>query len=317
MNVQNINVDNARLVEGRVYPFHVLKTVSLGPTDDWYVLKDPQGYKILLSKSLYAHYGIAPGMDISCRVDKINCNGKIFLEPEHPIYKEKEVYTFNVVCAGHRKDILGSDGHFFMVRDAHHLEWKVKTFSKKLWDSPPEKINCYVNKIKKGRLYLKVAGEIPDSQGLQTGQAYLFTITGEKTDEEENTVYFILEDKNGYRHILKKKHYLHYGFKKGDQVMCAVDTIAAEGFLMLEPLHPCYETGKTYEFPVDRLEQMIFSDGFVQKVLVLKDCFGKEVRIFLDHRVSSLLGKKRLVVALVKRIRKGMPELEISASKTI
>ncbi|MDR4988843.1 MAG: hypothetical protein RG741_08420 [Bacteroidales bacterium] len=317
MDIQNINIDNARLVEGKVYPFRVVKTVSMGPEDDWYVLQDPLGYKILLSKSLYTHYGIEPGMEINCRVDKINCNGKIFLEPEHPIYKEKEVYTFTVVCTGHRKDILDCDEHYFMVRDAHHLEWKVKTFSKKLWDNPPEEISCYVSKIKKGRLYLKVAGEIPDRHGLQTGQSYLFTIAGEKTDKEKNTAYFILEDGNGYNHILKKKHYLHYGFKKGDQIMCTVDAIATEGFLMLEPLHPCYEAGKRYEFPVDRLERMIFNDGFTQKVLVLKDCFGKDVRVFTDDRLASLLGQNRLVIASVKRIRKGMPELEISDQQLI
>ncbi len=95
MAVKKINIPNARLTEGQWYTFRILKVVSLGEDEGWFVMQDPNGYKILLPKGFYEDYGFAPGQSVSCRVDKINCNGRMFLEPGHPHYKEGEVYDLS------------------------------------------------------------------------------------------------------------------------------------------------------------------------------------------------------------------------------
>ncbi len=317
MQIQSVRIDNAKLTEGSVYPFRVLKTVSLGPNDDWFVLEDPQGYKILLPEFFYKDYGLTPGDIINCRVDKVNCNGKVYLEPEHPHYREGEAYPFKVFCKGQRKDILGADEFYFMVTDVFNKQWKVRIHSKLLWDDPPGSISCRLKRIKKGILYLQYEQDDDKSDYLEIGKVYDFIIIDEKSDPESGKTFFILKDENGRKHMLNKKYYREYGFSKGSHIQCFVEKQAAEGYFIMEPAHPCYETGKKYEFPVDRLEEMLFTDGYKQKVLVLRDCFGSEVKVHLDDRLMKLLGEKRFIQARLRKIRKSKLELELTEDQII
>lgn len=312
-----MHIPNARLTEGAVYQFRILKMVTMGPKDDYYILEDPNGYKILLSKSYYEGYGFEPGQTISCRVDKVNCNGKVFLEPAHPFYREGEVYPFEFVCKDKITNILDQEEQFFIVRDRLGKEWKVRIFDQEVWNDPPEKIKCLVTRIKKGELYLRTSKQKQPALGLRTGKNYLFQITDERYDPTRKASYYVLRDPNGNDHMLKKKHYVRYALKIGDTITCRVLQVAADGFLVLEPQHPCYASGKSYQFPVDRLEEMVFTDGYRQKVLVLQDCFGEEIKLHLDDRTAQLLASKRYIQAKVKGVVKGKPELEISDEQPI
>jgi hypothetical protein len=318
MKIQSVRINNARLREGNVYQFRILKIISLGPGDDWFVLEDPQGYKILLPKYFYEGYGLTPGNEINCRVDKVNCNGKVFLEPEHPHYREGKVYSFPVHCKDQRKNILDAEEQYFMVTDALNKHWKVHIHSKSLWDNPPKSIKCRIKRIKKGKLYLQYAcddGKL--SSELKTGKMYPFSIVDEKKDPESGKSFFIIQDEKGGKHLLNKKYYARYGLHQGIHIHCLIVKQANEGYYILEPAHPCYETGEKYEFPVDSIEEMLFSDGFKQKVLVLRDCFGAEVRVNLDDRLVRLLGEKRYIQARVRKIRKSRLDLEIIEEQPI
>lgn len=312
MQIQSVRIDNAKLTEGSVYQFRVLKTVSLAPEDDWFVLEDPQGYKILLPEFFYKDYGFAPGDLINCRVDKVNCNGKVFLEPEHPHYREGEAYPFLVHCKGQRKDILGADEFYFMVTDVFNKQWKVRIHSKSLWNDPPKSIKCRLKRIKKGMLYLQYEHDDDKTGYLEIGKIYDFSIIDEKTDPESGKSFFILKDENGLKHLLNKKYYRQYGFHTGAHIQCLVEKLAAEGFYLLEPAHPCYERGKKYEFPVDRMEEIHFTDGFKQNVLVVRDCFGEEVKVNLNDHLVKLFGEKRYIQARLRKVRKSRLELEMT-----
>lgn len=317
MDVRQLHIPNARLEEGKVYPFLILKTISLEPGDRWLVLQDPNGYKILLPEKYYTEYGFKPGQKIRCRVDKINCNGRMFLEPMHPFYKEGEVYVFPVAGKGKQKNILGQDEWFFVVADIFGKKWIVRTFSEDLWQKPPEIIRCKLKRIKKGRLFLIIQGEEIKHPDLKTGKTYSFVIMDERIHPVNGNAYFILADSKGNKHLLKKKYYHPYGLKKGQEVQCRVDKFASEGYFFLEPLHPCYQRGKTYEFSVDRMEEMVFTDGFRQKVLVLNDCFGQEVKIHMDQETARKHIDHSVVRARVKGIRKSRLELDIRDQGTI
>ena len=84
-----------KLKEGRRYNFNVEKIISLNDID-YYVLSGPDKRKYLLDIEDYTSYNIKPGVQLDCRVDKINCQGEIFLEPRHPYYEEGKSYSFNV-----------------------------------------------------------------------------------------------------------------------------------------------------------------------------------------------------------------------------
>lgn len=85
-----------KLIEGKYYPFKVLKTVKLPDEGDFYMLRHQSGRRLLLPVEPYNNYCIGGNSTIECRVDKINCSGKVFLEPRHPVYIEGETYDFIV-----------------------------------------------------------------------------------------------------------------------------------------------------------------------------------------------------------------------------
>ncbi len=312
MRIRKINIPNARLTEGHWYTFHILKVVSLGRDEEWFVMQDPNGYKILMPKRCYEDYGFVPGQAVLCRVDKINCNGQMFLEPQHPHYKEGDTYNFALENKDRRKNIINQDERFFMVMDVFRNTWKVRTYNTALWDNPPARIQCKVKRIKKGKLFLVVAGEEVKHPDLEPGRSYVFHIVNDMRNPDDGQRYYILEDASGNKHLLRKKYYHHYGFRKGQQITCRVDKFASEGYYLLEPEHPCYKPGKTYSFPVDRVEELVFTDGFAQKVLVFTDCFGEEVKVFVDDTTAAYYHDKDQARAIVHRIRKSRLEVELA-----
>ncbi|TVR40479.1 MAG: hypothetical protein EA394_08030 [Bacteroidia bacterium] len=311
MKVRSVNIPNARLLEGQIYPFRVIKTISLDEGDDYFVMMDPNGYKILMPAVFYVNYGMQPGDSVLCRVDKINCNGRMFLEPMHPHYREGKTYSFPIHCKGERENILGMDEWYFMVKDIFGQKWKVRTYSKSLWEKPPGELKCLVKRIKKGKLFLAVQGEEIKHPDLEAGQIYPFTIVDERLHPDDKTTYYILADKSENKHLLKKKYYQNYNLEIGQNILCRVDKFSTEGFYFLEPEHPCYRQGAVYSFPVDRLEELVFTDGFRQKVLVLRDCHGEEVKIHITDEEAAQYENMSEIVARVDRIRKSRLEVTL------
>jgi hypothetical protein len=86
-----------KLSEGMILEFKVLNIVKLQDGRDYYILEDPNCVKHFIDAEFYANYGIAAGNKLSCKVAKINCTGRIILEPMHPIYSEGQNYYFELV----------------------------------------------------------------------------------------------------------------------------------------------------------------------------------------------------------------------------
>jgi hypothetical protein len=312
MAIRSIPIPNSRLTEGDTHPFAILKVISLGEGEDWFVLQDPLGYKILMPQWYYRDYGFEPGQTISCRIDKINCNGRMFLEPRHPHYEEGQAYSFEVTGSGHRINILDQDEYYLQVSDVFGNHWEVLTTHAGQVDLPPPQIRCLVKRIKKGRLFLLMEGQEAAGGGLATGRSYRFSVIDERINPEDGHSYYILEDPTGGRHLLRKKYYVHYGLGKGQEVVCRVGRLGTEGLYALEPDHPCYRTGEVAAFDVARLEELVFSDGYRQPVLVLKDCFGEEVKVHLSQDDAVRMARKQSVRGLVKDIRKSRLELDVT-----
>ena len=72
------------LKENGFYVFRVIKRITLPDESRFFVLESPFNTRHLLPAEFYEKYDIMPGKNIRCRVDKINCVGRIFLEPGHP-----------------------------------------------------------------------------------------------------------------------------------------------------------------------------------------------------------------------------------------
>ncbi len=91
-----LHEDKIHLQEGFAYEFMILDKVMLQDHKEYFILSDPNRMKHFLEASPYANYPMAKMSRISCLVSKINCTGRIFLEPEHPKYKIGEIYQFQV-----------------------------------------------------------------------------------------------------------------------------------------------------------------------------------------------------------------------------
>lgn len=97
-----------KLKEGEVYRFQVLKTVSIPDQGVFFQLRHPSsGRRLLLSASRYSNYGIEPGSIINCKVEKVSCTGKVYLEPKHPLYIEGNTYPFDIIKAVKNKKHSG------------------------------------------------------------------------------------------------------------------------------------------------------------------------------------------------------------------
>jgi hypothetical protein len=307
MRIRNLTVSNSRLTEGEYYPFSIIKKMEMGK-ESYFVMQDPMGYKILMPASFYTLYGFEPGQTITCRVDKINCNGRMFLEPMHPFYKEGEVYEFKVTDKGFRINILDEPEYCITVNDVFDQEWTVKVNSEQAIEHATGKIRCRLERIKKGRLFLCHESDKSLHAGLVSGRSYPFTVIDERLNPQDNLAYFVLKDQQGNQHLLKKKYYTHYGLKKGLEIVCRVDKFTSDGYFFLEPENPWYKEGEVYEFKILELQKLNFSDGSLQNVLVLEDPYSEEIKVFIEPCQVEQLKESETVLCRINKIRKSRIE---------
>ncbi len=144
------------LEEGKEYPFYVEKLLAL-PDGDYFILIDEVSRKYLLPRQYYTDYPIKVGTTIICNVNKINCNGKIFLEPLHPIYKVGDEDVFTLTAIEQRVKHRTQEPYF--VIKAHNAKTNKAaaiTFSNIDTNLLPVKALCKIVKIKKAELLLDV-----------------------------------------------------------------------------------------------------------------------------------------------------------------
>ena len=121
--------------------------------EDFMIFESRMKNKYLIPLKYYTSYHFEKGQKIKGWVDKINCTGRIFIEPYHPHYNVNQVYNFEVI----RKEINPDKPteQFIIVKDFFGNEVKIKNdvFFK---NEIPANIACRVDKIKKGKIYLSI-----------------------------------------------------------------------------------------------------------------------------------------------------------------
>lgn len=85
------------LKEGDIHKFNLIKQVKLEDNNDYFVLEDQFGIRHFIESWHYGNYNLEIGAEVFCLIAKVNCTGRIYLEPFHPYYKIGEVYSFNKV----------------------------------------------------------------------------------------------------------------------------------------------------------------------------------------------------------------------------
>lgn len=140
------NTGNTIFSEGEWFPFKIHNLVQLQDDAWYYVLQDINGLKHFMSAEYYESYGLIIGTEITCKIDRINCTGRIFLEPKHPYYKEGEIYYFKVIS------FSNSDADkALIVQDISENSIAVPVYNNANLEVNLENmVSCVVKRIKKG-----------------------------------------------------------------------------------------------------------------------------------------------------------------------
>jgi len=143
------------LSEGIWYPFRIHKHVKLQDNEWYFILQDINGMKHFLPSGYYENYKMEPGDEISCLIDKINCTGRIILEPRHPYYHINKIYKFDIISFSKEGSIST-----VVLREIFGNSIEVPLCgNKKLITNGRKKVSCLVKSIKKGIPILEILSE--------------------------------------------------------------------------------------------------------------------------------------------------------------
>jgi len=178
-----------KLVEKGWYDFELVKSAWFEPEEkEYWVVADPFGRKHLLDPGHYACYGLAPGKAFRGIVEKLNCQGRTLIEPEHPRYKLGQSYWFAVralLPAGHGGQDSGPEyallDEFGQERRAAARCWQTKA-------PLPARLLCRVDRILRGNFFL--TNQHHDHPKLRTGGRYKLKVEAwrEVVDERHELV---------------------------------------------------------------------------------------------------------------------------------
>lgn len=145
------------LFPGIKYDLTVLKLLRIENDQQYFICADANGLKHLIPEVYYRHYGIKPGDMIRCRLDRINCLGRFFFEPDHPFYELYKTYQFTI------KEFNKSGkndpyNYTVIVEDVFGYEWETKPVqSTTIIPSDMRSVYCCVKALKKARLSLELS----------------------------------------------------------------------------------------------------------------------------------------------------------------
>ncbi len=269
------------------YKFIIHKKLELtGDNNIQYILVGPADKKYLLNGEFYTHYNLKIGQEINCRVDKINCSGQIFLEPDHPHYNIGESYMFPVKELRTGLDPWGKEQHSAVVIDKNNIVWNCVINRQTRIEPGKTEIECVVSKIKKGSIFLMLKDYVDDMSKLLDGEFYKFKVIGERIINDKE--YIILEDPFSIKHKIIKEYYSHFNYTIGQLITARIKDRWPDMSYKIEPNNPRYLIGGIYKFKVIRLDLVFNAIGEVIGVFQLEDSYGLETPVVaMNWQVNS------------------------------
>jgi len=296
--------------EGEKIEFTIKKLVEFDENEEYYVLEDTSGQKQLLNAKYYKNYHFKIGQNIICKIDHINCSGKIFLEPEHPFYKENEIYEFIIDTVKKTKNRLKEN--IFHINSTDKTGNTATCITENISEEdykPGQKIRYKIDRIKKGKLYLSIINE-NTADDLIPGIYYKFKIDAVQT-LKDGIKYYILSDTKNRKHLLQYDFYKHHYLTVGQIIECTVIKFSSKGYPVLEPKHPYYKNGKKYQFDFVKQEKDFKGEITGNYTITVKDVFGENVQFMSSEKLSVQKIKSGKIQCKVTGIKKGKPLLVV------
>ncbi len=302
----------AKLIEGKTYQFKVIKKIAIADEDEKWILEDPFGYRLMIDTNFYQNYNIHAQTQIDCIVDKINCSGKLFLEPIHPYYKKMEVYQFEVVEQKIEKNIWGKPINVVIMKDIYNQ--MIECYINHQFIDLPLTLSCKIIQIKKGKPILIPVDNnyLITNKNYNLGEIYSFNII-EKNYKPHFKRFFILEDSFKDKHLLPMKPYPSYNLEVGQKIECIVYKINQDGELVLEPLHPFYIIGNTYSFQIKEIETRSIENQENEIVFTVYDIYNNECFLFVENIQKTDFKSLQQIECKVIGFKKGKPILQFNS----
>lgn len=147
--------EKRKLEVGKVFDFKIMKSLQLPDNENYFVLLDPFGERHLLPAKYYVEYNLTIGEIISCHIDKVNCQGRIFIEPEHPEFILGKLYEFKFLKTETFINKKGTPVLMFVMIDHQDN----RAYLPKNDNITPAELSDWkkyrVDKIKKAKVYLR------------------------------------------------------------------------------------------------------------------------------------------------------------------
>jgi hypothetical protein len=286
-----------KLIVGESYTFLIKNLVEIDDIKQF--ILDYNGLKFMINADNYKNYPFKLGDKINCKVDKINCAGKMFIEPEHPHFKDNGSYLFKILRNIEIKNMLDQTVHGIEVLDEFGIVHWIpnNTIDSKYFN---KEIKLQIEKIKKGRLLFKKCNEFIYMPNLKVGERYEFEIVSK--NEINRKKLLIVKDIYNEFHAIDLKLYQKYKLESKKQISARVIKFASDNRFMLEPDHPLYKINKAYQFKY----QIIEDDG-KNIQLELTDCFNQKVEAQVSKKYFDSNTNNDSIVMTISDIRKSIP----------
>lgn len=113
----------------------------------YYVLEDEKKRRFLLPALHYRQYGFVLNQEVKAVVDHINCNGRIFIEPDHPLFSPGKLARFTLI------HLFNSPSGFYpaVVADGAGMEYPL-VFGRGA-RPPGGEVLLTIRTVSKGRAY--------------------------------------------------------------------------------------------------------------------------------------------------------------------
>lgn len=151
---ENKMVESGFIELNASYEFLVKKEVLIPGLEEQLIMIALDGTMHLMPSKPYEKYPLIIGQKVKCYIDKINCVGKVFLEPEHPYYKRGEVYEFDIKFISEK----------YYKRGKYRRKLFIKDYNGEMSEAIPHKFNydfkvseiqkCKVIRLKKGKVVI-------------------------------------------------------------------------------------------------------------------------------------------------------------------
>ncbi|OFX49994.1 MAG: hypothetical protein A2046_01765 [Bacteroidetes bacterium GWA2_30_7] len=141
----------------KTYEFNLIDEIDFFSNEKYYILCDPFNRKHLLNSNIYLEYNYKIGDKILCKVDKINCQGRVYIEPEHPIYKIGNYYDFKFLRKDKIRNKRGDLKNVLIFEDLLGKEANSYVSDLDFFNNFKKlEVNARVVKIKKAQVYIEL-----------------------------------------------------------------------------------------------------------------------------------------------------------------